>query len=287
MLNEVDLADIDKRVVAHAHSGCGLATNDTQSNMFCSKADMGYNIKTTIGTQLVSVCRELEVTLNDLPQHAIAARARFVAALQGDGSVGLSGVKDVNYVQETMAFAATYGIWVRDSRLCVFNLWMHYITEQLVMFCVGDPQNNRDLGVSLASRVHGANLKLFASGGSAYSYFLRYCERWIVANPGKHWTELVRPRNWVAEPLDKRSKRIPALCTKTKVAVALEKALVTFESDIKQIHCVYEWRRKDNDVAQCECPWDDEYGWRQLPAPEVVREHSIPFDDQDLHVWEL
>jgi hypothetical protein len=115
---------------------------------------------------------------------------------------------------------------------------------------------------------------------------LRYCERWIVANPGKHWTELVRPRNWVAEPLDKRSKCIPALCTKTKVAVALEKALATFESDIKQLHCVYEWRRKENDVAQCECPWDDEDGWRKLPAPEVIREH-IPFDDQDLHFWEL
>jgi hypothetical protein len=184
---------------------------DTTSILYVGKEQKGYGIKSTIRTQVTSLCRELEVTLNDpAPLHAIAARGRFKAALEGEGTIGNSGARDANYLLEAMNFIGAYGIWIRDSKYMAFNVWMNVLAEDSNLFCVGDSHNHWDYGPSLAKRHQGTSLRQFVSGGSAFNYFLEYCRQWIVRNPNGHWTYLADVDNWDI-PVDWKSdkKRMP------------------------------------------------------------------------------
>jgi hypothetical protein len=146
------LAEIDHRVVTQVQSACGLTQTDTTSILYVGKEQKGYGVKSTIRTQVTSLCRKLEVTLNDpAPLHVIAAQGRFKAALEGEDTIGNSGVRDANYILEAMNFIGMYGIWIHDNKYMAFNVWMNLLAEDSNLFCVGDSRNHWDYGPSLPS----------------------------------------------------------------------------------------------------------------------------------------
>ena len=176
--DQIELTRLDESLIHHIRTKNGISSTDCKHRIFIPEAKGGLGFLSNLEIDIISVARELEITLNGGGLDSATLRGRTLAIM------GYDEVLDdeiVNHVMQAIFKLGRYGIHLRDGRDDIINDILRILAIQQKGFSVGDPFFKGGNGAHLG---YGKEKLLQFSFGNTLHRLLRHMKnnKWDTDN---------------------------------------------------------------------------------------------------------